>query len=125
MTAFPAMTILLGDAAGALSGLQGNDVIPVLLFLVLGIVLGMILMCLLQVAHFMRKDRLTTRRLPRHSEFFRERRGHPGLFGAPTRWLAVKSSNPKLVQTALGLANPTPCSWEEGLTAAHEQRLFL
>ena len=125
MTVFPTMTVLLGDAAGAFSGLHGNDVIPVLLFLVLGIVLGMILMCLLQVAHYLRKDRLATRRLPRHAEFLRERRGHPGLFGAPTRWLAVKSSNPQQVQAALGLSNPMPCSWEEGLTAAHEQRLFI
>ena len=125
MTVFLTMTVLLGDAADAFSGLQGNDVIPVLLFLVLGIVLGMILMCLLQVANFMRKDRLTSRGRPRHYEFLRERRGHPGLFGAPTRWLAVKSSNLQQVQSALGLANPMPCSWEEGLTAAHEQRLFI
>lgn len=117
------MTVLLGDAA--LSGLQGNDVIPVLLFLVLGVVLGMILMCLLQVAHFMRQDRLATRRLPRHSEFLRERRGQPGTFHAPARWLAIKSGNPHLVQAALGLANPMPCSWEEGLTAAHEHKLFI
>jgi hypothetical protein len=82
-------------------------------------------MCLLQVAHFMRKDRFATRRLPRHSEFLRERRAHSGTFGVPTRWLAIKSGNPQMVQAALGLANPMPCSWEEGMTATHEQKLFI
>jgi hypothetical protein len=39
----------------------------------------------------------------------------------PTAWLAIKSKNPKEVQTALGLHNPKPCSWNDGL----EQSLFI
>ncbi|MEY2408669.1 MAG: hypothetical protein QOF48_1339, partial [Verrucomicrobiota bacterium] len=76
--------------------------------------------------HALRKERLATRRLPRHSEFLRgDRRAVVGVFTSPTRWLAIKSGNPQLVQAALGLANPKPCSWEEGLTAAHEHKLFI
>jgi hypothetical protein len=55
----------------------------------------------------------------------RERRLHTPIFNVPSRWLAVRSGNPQLVQAALGLNNPTPCSWEEGLTAAHEHKLFI
>lgn len=38
----------------------------------------------------------------------------------PTTWLAVRSSNPKAVQTALGIGHPTPCSWREGITGGHD-----
>jgi hypothetical protein len=39
----------------------------------------------------------------------------------PTCWLAVKSKNLLAVQAALGLNNPTPCCWMEGL----ERKLFI
>jgi len=39
----------------------------------------------------------------------------------PTCWLAVKSQNLLAVQAALGLNNPTPCCWMEGL----ERKLFI
>lgn len=38
----------------------------------------------------------------------------------PAIWLAIRSSHPKAVQTALGLGRPTPCSWREGLTGEHD-----
>ncbi len=41
----------------------------------------------------------------------------------PSCWLAVKSTNLLAVQTALGLHNPKPCSWVEGL--AGEEKLFI
>src|SRR6185503_20162467 len=34
-------------------------------------------------------------------------------------------TNQHLVQMALELHKPTPCSWEEGMTVAHEQKLFI
>src|SRR5579872_433912 len=43
----------------------------------------------------------------------------------PCRWLAVKSRNPTLVQAALNLHRATPCSWEEGLVEAREDKLFI
>lgn len=41
----------------------------------------------------------------------------------PACWLAIKTRNIEAVQTALGLHNPRPCSWIEGL-AGHE-KLFI
>jgi hypothetical protein len=38
----------------------------------------------------------------------------------PALWLALRSSNPKAVQAALGLGYPKPCPWTEGMTGKHE-----
>lgn len=38
----------------------------------------------------------------------------------PAVWLAIRSSNPKAVQAALGVGYPVPCSWTEGITGEHE-----
>jgi hypothetical protein len=46
-------------------------------------------------------------------------------FDQPVRWLTVKSSNPAAVQAALNLIHPTPCSLEEGLAEAHDDKLFI
>jgi len=46
-------------------------------------------------------------------------------FEQPTRWLAVKAVQPSVVQAALHLHRPTPCSWEEGLAGAREDKLFI
>jgi len=45
------------------------------------------------------------------------------VFRRPDCWLAVKSHSLIAVQAALGLHNPKPCSWIEGL--ADEERLFI
>ena len=124
MTGPFAMTWVLGDAGSALS--KDSELVAALLLLVLGIALGIGLTCLLMVVHFLRKGRLVNSLPGRRKETLpRERRFHAPLFHAPTRWLAVRSGNPHLVQAALGLHNPTPCSWEEGLSAAHDQKLFI
>jgi hypothetical protein len=49
----------------------------------------------------------------------------PYLFDQPVRWLAVKGNNPVIVQSALDLHHPHPCSWEEGMSEAHEDKLFV
>ncbi len=49
----------------------------------------------------------------------------PPLFEPPSRWLVVKVADPALVQAALNLRHPTPCSWEEGLIEARENKLFI
>lgn len=41
----------------------------------------------------------------------------------PTCWLAIRSRNLDVVQSALGLDNPKPCSWTEGLSS--DRRLFV
>jgi len=39
------------------------------------------------------------------------------VFGSrPSLWMAVRATDPKVVQSALGLNQPTPCSWKEGMT---------
>lgn len=48
---------------------------------------------------------------------------HPCAFRWPGSWLAIKSRNLFAVQSALGLHNPKPCSWLQGL--AGEEKLFI
>jgi hypothetical protein len=50
---------------------------------------------------------------------------HSSIFEQPSRWLVVKAANPALVQAALNLRHPTPCSWEEGLIEARDNKLFI
>jgi hypothetical protein len=45
------------------------------------------------------------------------------VFRRPGCWLAVKGRNLLAVQSALGLHNPKPCSWSEGL--AGDEKLFI
>jgi len=126
MSASVSVTALFGEAAGGLSSMRDGDLIAALLLLLLGVALGIGVTCLLMVVHFLRKGRLASRpRLRKMNLLARERRLHAPIFNVPSRWLAVRSGNPQLVQAALGLNNPTPCSWEEGLTAVHEHKLFI
>ncbi len=46
-------------------------------------------------------------------------------FEQPSRWLAVKAAKSAVVQAALNLHRPTPCSWEEGLAEARQDKLFI
>jgi hypothetical protein len=46
-------------------------------------------------------------------------------FDNPSRWLAIRSSNPVAAQSALGLHNAKPCSWFEGLSRLTENTLFI
>ena len=125
MTATVSMIAMFGDAVGGVP-LKDGDLIAALLLMLLGIALGIGVTCLVMVVHFLRKGRLDSRSVPRRVDMMtRERRLHAPIFNVPSRWLAVRSGNPLLVQAALGLNNPTPCSWEEGLSAAHEQKLFI
>ncbi len=41
----------------------------------------------------------------------------------PAAWLAIRSRNLPVVQAALGLTNPQPCTWMEGIV--REQKLFI
>ena len=50
---------------------------------------------------------------------------HPPIFEQPSRWLVVKTGDPAKVQAALNLHHPMPCSWEEGLIEAREDKLFI
>jgi hypothetical protein len=124
MTATVFMAALPGEAVGGIP-LKDGDLIAALLLLVLGIALGIGVTCLLMVVHFLRKGRLMNSPAIRRTDHGRERRLATPIFNLPTRWLAIRSGNPHLVQAALRLNNPTPCSWEEGLSVAHEHKLFI
>jgi hypothetical protein len=50
---------------------------------------------------------------------------HPSVFEQPSRWLVVKASDPAVVQAALNLHHPMPCSWEEGMIEARDDKLFI
>jgi len=42
-------------------------------------------------------------------------------FGSrPANWLAIHSTDPLAVETALGITQSTPCPWVEGMTGDHE-----
>jgi hypothetical protein len=126
VTAHVSILAMLEDAAGALSAWRDNDLMTGLLILVLGMALGIGLVCLLLVVHFLHTARRANRQgLRNRDPFACERRFHALIFAAPSRWLAIKSAHPHVVQAALRLHKPTPCSWEEGLTVAHEQKLFI
>ncbi len=47
------------------------------------------------------------------------------ILARPTRWLAIKGEDWTAVQAALRLHHATPCSWEEGLVEAKEDKLFI
>src|SRR5712672_3547167 len=47
------------------------------------------------------------------------------VFQCPNRWVAVRSTQPQAVQAALGLHNPTPCSWTDGMARVSDQKLFI
>ena len=98
-----------------------------LLILVFGMALGIALICLLMVIYFLRRGRLHARQPSRKSEYSSSRswRWQTPLHGSPNRWLAVRTGNMHWVQMALRLHNPSPCSWEEGINAAHEHKLFI
>jgi hypothetical protein len=49
---------------------------------------------------------------------------HP-ILKRPDCWLAIKNRNLMAVQSALGLHNPKPCTWSEGLSGSSDQKLFI
>lgn len=126
MRALASMSVVLGDITPGMSGWQQNDIVAALLILVLGMALGIGVVCLLLVLHYMRGGQLTIRRAswPLSGDVGERRIDHPFLF-MPQRWLAIRSGNLNVIQTALRLSKPTPCSWEEGLSAAQEKKLFI
>ena len=116
----------MAEAAGTMSGWGDNDLIPTLLILVFGMALGLALICLLLVVYFLRTGRIAARRDLRRVEVYpRSWKLSPAVPSSPSRWLAIRTSNMHWVQVALRLHNTAPCSWEEGLCAAHEQKLFI
>jgi hypothetical protein len=107
-----------------MSAWKDNDLIAGLLMAIFIVTLGIGVICLLMVVHFLRTGSLARRRSYRR--YFPEttKASRPAM-GLPNRWLAIKSSNPVRVQQALHLHKPMPCSWAEAITKPHEQKLFI
>ena len=116
----------MANSAGSATRLRGEDVVVPLLILALGVALGMCFAGLLIVLHYLRAGKVESLRdsvrLPSylHAPKF-STRGWEGDF----RWIAVRSTRPRSVQEALALRQPIACTWEEGLTAAHHEKLFI
>src|SRR5688572_16334674 len=125
MTAPVAMFAWVEMIASGLPSWRQGDLMAPLLMLLLGVALGMCLAGLMVVMHYLRADHNQIRRGVRFTE--RQPRGRftGGAAGASFRWIAIRTSRLQAVQTALRLTKATPCTWEEGLSAAHEHKLFI
>jgi hypothetical protein len=125
MTAPVTMFALLEDMASTSSVLRQHDVITLLLMFLFFFALGMGMIFFLGY-RFLRANRLTIRPATRQREAWLEaKRSRARLIESPVRWVAVKSGHLHVVQSALHLNNPTPCSWEEGLVRSQEHKLFI
>lgn len=126
MNALFSLPLSWAEASVARPAWGQDDLVAGLLLLLLGVALGIGLICLLVVLHFLKTGRMAKPTAPLRPDWLaRDRRTAPSVTAFPSRWLAVRSTNPMAVQAALGLRKATPCSWEEGLSGAHEQRLFI
>lgn len=101
------------------------NLIPVLLLILFGVVLGGVSVMVALVLHWRRRGVFLNSPSGVSSLQF-----SPGFTPSqvvfqhrPAAWLAIRSRNPHAVQTALGLSNPKPCSWIEGLV--REQKFFI
>ena len=124
MTVVAPIFAFLAETTARVSNDPGHAIIALLLMLVFGVVIGIGIVTVWLVLHSSHKGRGLPGIFGTDS-YARDRRSASALLGLPTRWLAIRSGNPYVVQAALGLSKPTPCSWEEGLTAATEQKLFI
>ena len=108
---------------GASAPAWQDDWTRLMLVLLLGLVTGAGLTLL---GLSVRNARRPTTRRRRFPVLLRpaQRSQCPSL-GIPARWLAIKVNNPRLVQAVLGLHKPVACSWQDGLTLAQAQKLFI
>lgn len=100
----------------------------VLMLIPFSLVLGMgVFFVWLISRHVNRTHRSRLRELSARENAFAPGSSHlrPLLSGQLCRWVAIRSRNLDAVQTALGLDNPVPCSWTEGIVQVSERKLFL
>jgi len=95
------------------------DTIPLMLLALLGLALGMgiIYLALIYALHrraYYLDLKLASGRNQNSILFF------PPFLQRPTSWLAIRSVNPKAVQSALGLNRSMLDSWSEGMTGGRD-----
>ena len=122
------MALWAADGHNSPVSSQAHTVIILPLLLLLGTVLVMGMLLLLGIRRYLRARR--TGRFPgaggrpqielRRSRFFQS-----SVLHCPNRWVAIRSTNPQAVQAALGLHNPTPCSWMDGMARVSDEKLFI
>jgi hypothetical protein len=98
-----------------------DDIVAYLLLILLGAVLVFAAYCVVMIWRSVRTHGAALK----GSDPGQKRNFQLSIFHAPNRWLAIRSGFPDAVLAALGLHNPTPCSWEDGLAAAPEHKLFI
>jgi pimeloyl-ACP methyl ester carboxylesterase len=123
----PKLSFRLNYFAARLDSFQVNawDLIPVLLLLLVGVALGAGGAFFYLIRHWRRSHRIVLQppACPGLGYVPGAVQPRPAVFHRPASWLAIRSRNLQAVQTALGLHNPKPCSWIEGV--AREQKLFI
>jgi hypothetical protein len=107
-----------------------SDIFVVALLAVLGFVLGGAIGMFYLVRRHVRSQRWTTEMLEAEQEAWGRKYSrytftpyHPIQARRPPRWLAIRSRDTQAVQLALGLHDPRPCSWAEGLFST--RKLFI
>ena len=121
------MSGVTAEVSGTSTASQSHTAIVLLLLVLLGTVLLVGAALAAVVRKYLRKRNASVEARPgrpvgepRGTRLFQS-----PIFHCPNRWLAVKSNNPQAVQKALGLHNPTPCSWTEGMARVCDQKLFV
>jgi hypothetical protein len=94
-----------------------------LMLIPFGVVLGMLGFFFLYVLHQRRRREASDD--PSGVLALGTAAGRPSVFEKPSRWLAVKSSNPEAIQAALNLQHAVPCSWEDSLSDSRVAKLFV
>jgi hypothetical protein len=118
---------LRGSASEAGSAAAGDYVavfLLALLFFILAVGALFVWLAARQ-AHARQQWTGTTDRLIGSTRWMEAGLGRSEIFDSPFRWIAVRTTDPRAVQKALKLANPTLCTWAEGLAEARERRIFI
>jgi hypothetical protein len=96
-------------------------VTPMLLLLLLGLAFSIGTTLVFFAARAVKRRHRESERDGELSVIWSNTPAHMQYLNRPACWLAIKSPNLLAVQAALGLNNPTPCGWTEGL----EKKLFI
>lgn len=106
--------------------IHNGDYVAVLLVLFLLLILGIAaLFVWLASRQAGTRRRQLERQFPPSPHWSGSESCRPDIFDSPCRWIAVRTTEPRAVQKALRLANPTICTWAEGLAEARDRRLFI
>ena len=119
---------LLGGSAEGSRAAQGGDYVAVFMLALLGLIraMGARFVGLAARQARARPDWSAPEgRFPTRTHWMEGGMLRTEAFESPCRWIAVRTTDPRAVQKALRLANPTICTWAEGMAEARERRIFI